>query len=108
MSACHIAYWEMIPTYDHINPIARGGKDEPSNIVTTSQMINSAKSGFLIQELGLKVLPPGKMSEWDGMIHWYKDYINKHTSLLKDKTLVPWHNALERCYKENILNPILN
>ena len=103
MSDCHIAYWEMIPTYDHIIPIARGGKDDPSNIVTTSQMINSAKSGFLLEEIGLKILPPGKISEWDGMIHWYKDYTKNHTYILNDKALIPWHNALEKCFKENII-----
>jgi hypothetical protein len=49
MSKCHVAYWEYFPTYDHIIPIARGGKDISDNIVTTSQMSNSAKSNFLIE-----------------------------------------------------------
>lgn len=103
MSHCHIAYWEMFPTYDHIIPIARGGKDEPNNIVTTSQMINSSKSGFLVEEIGLTILSPGKISDWDGMIHWYLDYVNNHTISLNDSSFKAWHQALQKCLKEKII-----
>jgi hypothetical protein len=72
MSECHIAYWELMPTCDHALPIARGGLDTPENILTTCQIMNSAKSNFLIEEVGFSVYPCGTLSEWDGMIGWYK------------------------------------
>ena len=46
MSDCHIAYWKYFPTYDHVIPITRGGKDVTENIITTSQKNNSVKSNF--------------------------------------------------------------
>jgi 5-methylcytosine-specific restriction endonuclease McrA len=46
MDQTHIAYWELIPTIDHINPIARGGKDEEDNWITTSMLHNSIKSNW--------------------------------------------------------------
>ena len=94
MSDCHIAYWEMMPTYDHVLPIARGGKNSPENIVTTSQIMNSAKSNFLIDEIGFKLHAPGDMNEWDGMISWYKEYVDKNPSILKNAYIRQWHNAL--------------
>ncbi|MBO4438503.1 MAG: HNH endonuclease [Spirochaetaceae bacterium] len=104
MSDCHIAYWEFLPTYDHIVPIARGGKDEPSNIVTTSQMMNSSKSGFLLEEIGFKIQPAGDMADWDGMIHWYLNYIKGKNIPLSDTSFKSWHRALEKCVEEGIIS----
>lgn len=103
MSDCHIAYWEMFPTYDHIIPIARGGKDEPSNIVTTSQMMNSSKAGFLIEEIRLHILPAGNIEDWDGMIHWYVEYMSNHSVPLNDSSFKAWHQALKKCFTEQII-----
>lgn len=103
MSDCHIAYWEFFPTYDHIVPIARGGKDEPANIVTTSQMMNSSKSGFLLEEIGIKIKPAGDMSDWDGMIHWYMNYMKEKNITLSDASFKSWNHALEKCIDEGII-----
>jgi hypothetical protein len=35
-SETHPAYWELFPTIDHVVPVARGGADDETNIVTTS------------------------------------------------------------------------
>jgi hypothetical protein len=102
MSDCHIAYWEMMPTYDHILPIARGGKDIPENIATTSQMMNSIKSNFTLDEIGLKLLPKGSFGNWDGMIGWYERYIENHKEFLNDVYVMQWHKALIRIKKESV------
>jgi 5-methylcytosine-specific restriction endonuclease McrA len=48
----HFAYWLLCPTVDHVIPIARGGADDADNMVTTSQLHNSAKGHWLlIQEI---------------------------------------------------------
>ena len=94
MSDCHIAYWEFMPTYDHIIPIARGGKDIPENIVTTSQIMNSAKSNFLREEVGFKLFQAGNLEEWDGMIKWYREYVNENPKILRSKYIYQWHSAL--------------
>jgi hypothetical protein len=67
--SCHIGWWDLCPTVDHIVPIARGGKAIESNYVTTSMLYNSIKSNFTLDELGWSLHPVGKLDEWDGQIH---------------------------------------
>jgi hypothetical protein len=100
MSECHIAYWELIPTYDHVIPIARGGEDLDSNIVTTSMLMNSIKSNFLISDIGFKLYERGNIENWDGMTAWYKEYIKNNSNILNDKSVHQWHNALIRYENE--------
>ncbi|MFA6102997.1 MAG: hypothetical protein WCV67_06160 [Victivallaceae bacterium] len=99
MSDCHIAYWEMMPTYDHVLPIARGGKDTHENIVTTSQIMNSAKANFLLEEIGFALHAPGNIREWDGMISWHQEYVCKNPAILQNNYIRKWHNALIRLEK---------
>ena len=96
MSDCHIAYWEFMPTYDHVIPIARGGKDEGDNIVTTSQKMNSAKANFLLEEIGFQLFPAGDMKAWDGMINWYLEYIESKPKSLENEYLRNWDRALRK------------
>lgn len=68
MDETHIAFWELFPTIDHVVPVARGGKDEPHNWVTTSMMRNQAKSNWTLEELGWKLHAVGNLDEWDGLL----------------------------------------
>ena len=97
MADCHIAFWEYFPTYDHIIPIARGGKDVSENIVTTSMIMNSAKSNFLLEEIGFKLFNKGNLENWNGMLSWYLQYIKNNENILSDKYLLNWHNSLLKC-----------
>lgn len=105
MSECHIAYWEFFPTYDHVIPIARGGKDNIENVVTTSQKNNSMKSNFLLEKTQWILQEKGSLSEWDGMISWYLKYIANHEQILDkiDKNRY-WHKALLKCVKNGYSN----
>jgi hypothetical protein len=94
MSDCHIAFWEFYPTCDHVIPIARGGENVAENIVTTSMKINSAKSNFLMEELGLKLYEKGSIKNWDGMITWYRKYIKNNQKILENNYIAGWHHAL--------------
>jgi len=38
MDRCHVAYWELYPTVDHVVPLARGGSDDETNLVCTSML----------------------------------------------------------------------
>ena len=71
MSECHLAYWQLFPTVDHIISVARGGAGEESNWVCTSQLRNSAKSNWLLEELGWQLHEPGDLKEWDGLLKWF-------------------------------------
>ena len=67
---CHIAYWELFPTVDHVFPIARGGLDSEENWVTTSMLRNSAKSNATLDEIDWDLKPAGALENWDGLTHW--------------------------------------
>ncbi len=97
ISECHIAYWHLCPTIDHIIPVSRGGEDCESNWVSTSQLRNSAKSNWLMEELGWSLIAPGNIREWDGLFFWFIEYIDNNTNLLKEKYFSVWyHAALEQ------------
>ena len=89
----HIAYWELYPTIDHIQSVQRGGKNEESNLITTSQLHNSAKAHWTLEELGWTIYPPGNLTEWDGLMKQSIQYIEAHPSLLEDKLLKKWYKA---------------
>ena len=96
MDECHIAYWELIPTIDHILPITKGGKDDESNLICTSMLKNSAKANFTIDELGWSILPAGDYREWDGMLTWFVEYVSNNLDLLDDGYIKKWFKATNR------------
>ena len=92
-SECHFAYWHLLPTIDHIVPVSRGGADDESNWVCTSQLRNSAKSNWLLEELGWELKKPALLSEWDGMLSWFLSYAEKEPKVLEDRYVASWHRA---------------
>jgi hypothetical protein len=92
MSATHSAYWELFPTIDHVVPVARGGKDDESNWVTTSQLRNSAKAAWTLNELGWSLQPPGDVREWDGLMSWFLATVSEE-ALRQDRYLRAWQKA---------------
>ncbi|MBM4423422.1 MAG: HNH endonuclease [Chloroflexi bacterium] len=91
MSECHIAYYELSPTIDHVMPVARGGLDDESNWVTTSMLRNSAKANWTLEELGWKLYPAGNVKVWDGLTHLFIELIESQPNLLQDKRLSNWY-----------------
>lgn len=91
MDSCHIAYWELTPTLDHIVPIARGGLNQENNIVCTSMLHNNIKSNYTLDQVGWEVKPKGTLENWDGMIHWFINYINEHQTILSSPYFNKWY-----------------
>src|SRR5215216_163655 len=96
MSECHIVYWELSPTVDHVVPVAKGGADDETNWVTTSMLRNSAKSNWTLEELGWTLLPPGDLSVWDGLTGWLVEYVSLEPEHLQDARIKRWYNAAVR------------
>jgi 5-methylcytosine-specific restriction endonuclease McrA len=96
MSACHIAYYELAPTVDHVVPIARSGSDDETNWVTTCMLRNSAKANWTLAELGWTVVPAGDFQEWDGLVHWFVAYMGDHPELSTINYFRQWHTAARR------------
>ena len=99
MSKTHIAWWELIPTVDHVEPVAREGADKEENWVCTSQLRNSAKSNWTLEKLGWK-LHDSADSNWDGMMSWFMDYVSKNKRVLKDPYIKKWYKAAEKYYPD--------
>ncbi|RFU60909.1 HNH endonuclease [Peribacillus glennii] len=100
VNECHPAYWDLSPTMDHIVPIVKGGENNSENLVSTSMLRNSAKSNFTLEELGWKLYEPGKFSEWDGMIHWFMEYVENHQELLTITIIKQWYMTVQMIYKK--------
>ena len=96
VSHTHPAFWLLSPTIDHVVPITRGGRDEEANWVSTSQLRNSAKGNWFLEELGWKLVPPGNLRAWDGLCAWFTERIEAEPSLLQHAPLKRWHLALRR------------
>lgn len=100
MTETHIAYWDLIPTIDHIYPIAKGGEDDEKNWVTTSMKNNSIKSNYTIDEIHWKLYPKGDISEWDGLTSIFVQLVNNDKELLKDAYIKSWYKVSKVLQKD--------
>jgi hypothetical protein len=96
MSQTHIAYWELLPTIDHIYPIAKGGIDDEQNWVTTSMKNNSIKSNYTLDEIHWSLHPKGNIAEWDGLTYMFFDLVDKDRKLLEDAYIKNWYQISRR------------
>lgn len=91
MEECHSAYWELIPTVDHIHPIALGGLDNEENYATTSMLHNSIKNNWTLEQLQWTLYPAGNFEEWDGLTSLFIELVEQNKELLKDKYIKRWY-----------------
>ncbi len=95
VSETHPAYWHLCPTIDHVVPIVRGGNNDVGNLVTTTQLKNSTKANWTLDELGWELHPPGDMAVWDGLTGAFMRLVEVQPSLLNDNYVRAWHRALK-------------
>ena len=91
MDECHNAYWELIPTVDHIYPIALGGTDSEENYATTSMLHNSIKNNWTLEQLQWTLYPAGDYTEWDGLTNLFIKLVEQDKELLKDTYIKRWY-----------------
>ena len=101
MTDTHIAYWELVPTLDHIYPIAKGGHDDESNWVTTSMKNNSMKSNYTIDEIHWTLYPKGDIADWDGLTGVFLELVNNDKELLKDSYIKTWYRASKKAFLQH-------
>ena len=93
---CHRAYWELLPTVDHIVPIAHGGEDIFENWATTSMLNNSIKSNWTLEELRWDICPAGDLAEWDGLTKKFISLAEATPSILSDPYIRRWYNISKK------------
>ncbi|MBE6670207.1 MAG: HNH endonuclease [Ruminococcaceae bacterium] len=101
MTTTHRAYWDLIPTIDHITPIAQGGTDDPDNWATTSMQNNSIKSNYSLEEINWKLHPGGNLNEWDGLTKLFIELVDKNNDLLHDSYIRSWYKISKAVYHQN-------
>lgn len=89
----HPAYWEFVPTIDHIIPIANGGIDAEENWATTSMLNNSIKSNWTLEQLKWHLFPPGNMNDWDGLTDNFVRIVDNDPTLNNDSYIRQWYEA---------------
>lgn len=92
MEECHNAYWELVPTVDHIYPVALGGADSEENWTTTSMLHNSIKSNWTLEQLCWEMKEAGRYEEWDGLTGLFVALVEADVSLLEDVYIKKWYN----------------
>ncbi len=101
MDACHLAYYELGATIDHVVPVTRSGvKDDPSNWVTTSMLHNAIKAHWTLAELGWKLLPPGNFAAWDGMLPWFVSMLEGQSDLLRVSYFRGWYRVARQVLRD--------
>ena len=91
-----VIYRDFQPSMDHIEPISRGGKNEPSNWATTSVKGNSAKSIYTLEQLNWRLYPEGDVREWDGLSGLFVELVEKEPELKRIQGVSSWYNATKR------------
>lgn len=91
MEECHNAYWEFIPTVDHIYPVALGGVDSKENWATTSMLHNSIKSSWTLKQLNWQLYAAGNYDDYDGLTELFMKLVEAERELLKDAYIKRWY-----------------
>lgn len=91
MEECHNAYWEFVPTLDHVYPVALGGADDSSNWATTSMLHNSIKNNWTLEQLQWKLYDAGDIAVWDGLTSLFVQLVEKDEALLLDAYIKKWY-----------------
>ncbi|HET6387455.1 MAG TPA: HNH endonuclease domain-containing protein [Armatimonadota bacterium] len=101
MTEGHLAYWELFPTIDHVVPVARGGSDSEENWVCCSMLTNSIKSNWTLEQLQWRLLPPGALAEWDGMMGWFVRQASTDPVVLQNAYINRWYGAAAEVMRDN-------
>ena len=91
MEECHSAYWELVPTIEHIVHNDLGVEDKPSNYATTSMLHNSVKSNWTLEQLNWKLYPTGDINEYDGLTDLFVRLIENDLELFDDPYIKRWY-----------------
>lgn len=91
MEECHNAYWELVPTVDHIYPVALGGADAAENWASTSMIHNSIKNNWTLEQLQWKLYDAGDFQDWDGLTYLFIKLVEENGSMLSDPYIKKWY-----------------
>ena len=89
----HVAFWELMPTVDHVVPLALGGCHEMDNFVTTSMLWNLAKRNSTLEHLGWTLHGAGRLADWDGLSSWFVGAVEGEPEARRISHIEGWYAA---------------
>jgi len=92
----HLVYYDLFACVHQLIPFTRGGKEEESNLITTTMPYVLARSNSLVEEAGWRLTREGYVDEWDGMSTWYVEYVKEHQELRNENYFNMWFNAAKK------------
>ena len=102
MEECHNAYWEFVPTVDHIYPVALGGADSEENWASTSMLHNSIKNNWTLEQLQWKLYDAGDIQDWDGLTNLFIKLVETNESMLEDSYIKKWYTLSKNVIDNNL------
>ena len=100
---CHMAYWDLQPTVDHIYPVSLGGKDTSENWATTSMVNNSIKNNFTLEQLGWTLKDKGDIQNWDCLSKIFLEIVEQDKSLLHISRIKSYYTATKEVMEKLLL-----
>ena len=97
--ACHPAFWDLFPTVDHIVPLAYGGTAGADNLACVSMRTNQVKANWRLEDLGWNLLP-SEMGDWDGLIYWAVEELERHPEIRPTGAFGAWMRAGQGATRE--------
>ena len=89
----HLAYYDLYACANKVVALSRGGKEDGSNLITTTMPYILARSDSTVEEVGWRLTREGYVDEWDGMSSWYVEYVKEHPELRNENYFNMWFNA---------------
>ncbi len=102
MEECHNAYWELVPTVDHIYPVALGGADSEENWASTSMLHNSIKNNWTLEQLQWNLYDVGNFQDWDGLTDLFVKLVEANESMLADPYIKKWYKLSKNAIEEEL------
>lgn len=99
---CHMAYWDLQPTIDHIYPVSLGGEDAPKNWATTSMVNNSIKNNFTLEQLGWTLKEKGNILDWDGLSKLFVEIVEQNKTLLGISRVKSYYMATKQIMEQRV------
>lgn len=59
------------------------------------------QSQWRLEDLGWELVPPERLTGWDGMLGWFLRYIEERAGLLDIGGVRNWHRAAVRAMEES-------
>ena len=87
------AYWELFPAIDHPIPLARGGRDDESNAVTTSMARIAEKRTWAPHDAAWPTELAPSARDWDGLLLWFFEAWGRFEVVRRDRGAQAWYRA---------------